>query len=244
MDNLIRENVREDYAEAAECGCCLCATNAYDEMNTSFIPNEVLQHNQGCSSPLTDAAEILREGDVLLDLGCGAGLDVFLAAKMVGEHGLAIGIDMTDEMLNIAVMNADTVQKNLFYEKPNAVFYRSVIENLPIVDEKVDLVISNCVINLSSNKPAVFREIFRVLKPGGGFLISDVFASAPVPVHMRNDRELISRCIGGALTESEFRDMVSACGFEKLSVIHSDAYENVEGIDFVSKTVSGFRPAI
>jgi ubiquinone/menaquinone biosynthesis C-methylase UbiE len=238
----IREQVREDYAAAAECGCCLCATTAYDEMDTSFIPAEVMAHNQGCSSPLTDAKEYINAGDTVLDLGCGAGLDVFLAAKIVGASGKAIGIDMTEEMIDVAIRNADEICENLALETPNTVFIKSIIEALPLGDASVDLVISNCVINLSGDKTAVFSEIFRVLKPGGRFIISDVFASAAVPEHMRTDRELISRCIGGAMEERLFLEIAASCGFLNIGALHTDQYETVEGIDFVSKTVSATKP--
>jgi ubiquinone/menaquinone biosynthesis C-methylase UbiE len=201
-----------------------------------------LEHNQGCSSPLTDAKEYLRAGDTVLDLGCGAGLDVFLAAEIVGGTGKAIGIDMTREMMDIAIRNADAVRENLALEKSNTEFIESVIEALPLGDASVDLVLSNCVVNLSGDKTAVFGEIFRVLKPGGRFIISDVFAAAAVPAHMRADRDLISRCIGGAMEERLFFDLVASCGFRDVGALHEDAYETVEGIDFVTKTMSATKP--
>jgi ubiquinone/menaquinone biosynthesis C-methylase UbiE len=234
------EQIRDDYANAASCCECLCSTNAYDCMDLSFIPDEVRNANQGCSSPLTALENIQTEGRVIVDLGCGAGLDVFLAAQLIGDKGRAIGIDMTEEMLSIAERAAPLVADALGYT--NTEFHLARIEKLPLADNTADIIISNCVINLSENPGAVFAELFRVLKPGGFFVISDVFASAPVPDHIRNDATLISRCIGGAMEYSEFSRLAADAGFTGLDATDKGQYENIDGYDFLSMTVRGTKP--
>jgi ubiquinone/menaquinone biosynthesis C-methylase UbiE len=236
------EQIRADYAEAAADGTCLCGTDAYDDMDLSFIPEYVRSAKQGCSSPLSDAEVLIKPGDVVLDLGCGAGLDVFLAAKLVGAAGRAIGIDMTPKMLELANRAAPEAAQSLGYE--NAEFRLAQIENLPLADNSVDTVISNCVVNLSDDKPRVFSEIFRVLKPGGAFVISDVFATMPVPHYIQNDAALISRCIGGASELGSFADIVTDAGFRGLRVMSSGGYTRIDGLDFVSATVSAMKPAV
>jgi ubiquinone/menaquinone biosynthesis C-methylase UbiE len=240
--NTRTEQIRADYAEAVADGTCLCGTDAYDDMDLSFIPEYVRNAKQGCASPLADAQALIKPGDVTLDLGCGAGLDVFLAAKLVGETGRAVGIDMTPEMLEIANRAAPEVAQNLGYE--NTEFHLAQIEDLPLSDGSVDTVISNCVVNLSGDKPRVFSEVFRVLKPGGAFVISDVFATMPVPHYIQNDAALISRCIGGASELGSFADIVTGAGFRGLRVMSSGGYTRIDGLDFISATVSAMKPAV
>jgi SAM-dependent methyltransferase len=239
IENERMEQIRADYAEAVETGACLCSTSAYDCMDLSFIPTYVRDANQGCSSPLADAECMLGLGDTIVDLGCGAGLDVFLAARLVGREGKAVGIDMTPEMLELANRAAPEVGRSLGFV--NTSFYNAPIEALPVANSDVNVVISNCVINLSQDKRMVFAEIFRVLKLGGVFIISDVFAGAPVPESIRNDARLISRCIGGALEFNEFAEIVAAAGFSELRTLHTDEVIRVEGIDFLSMTVSASK---
>jgi SAM-dependent methyltransferase len=235
------EHIRADYAKAAEGGTCLCMTNAYDGMDLSFIPAYVRNANQGCSSPLTDAAALITSGLTVLDLGCGAGLDVFLAARLAGEKGSAIGVDMTPEMLEIANRAAPEVALQLGYA--NTEFRLARIESLPLADASIDVVISNCVVNLSEDKPRVFSEVFRVLKPGGSLVIADVFATAPIPYYIRNDAALISRCIGGAAELSVFADMVVGAGLRGLRLASFGSYTRIDGLDFLSTAVTMLKPA-
>jgi ubiquinone/menaquinone biosynthesis C-methylase UbiE len=243
MDNDTRkEQIREDYAVAVEEGECLCCTNDYEGVDLSYIPCEVLCAGQGCGSPLAAVAGELQEGMAVVDLGCGAGLDVFIASKAVGENGHVTGIDMTPEMLKIARENAASVASALGYKKPNTSFLEAPIENMPLPDGEADLVTSNCVVNLSADKAAVFAEMHRILKPGGAFVLSDVFAETPVPAHMQKDRELISRCIGGAMTFNEALALAKAAGFTEIRELSRNRYETIEGINFTSATISGSAP--
>jgi SAM-dependent methyltransferase len=240
MNDTITEQIRSDYAKAAVNGECLCATNAYEGMDLSFIPDEVRKANQGCASPLAHLTGVQAEGCVIVDLGAGAGLDVFLAARLVGARGRAIGIDMTAEMLSIAERAAPQIATALGYA--NTEFYLAQIEKLPLEDNTADIVISNCVVNLSTDKGAVFSELFRVLKPGGVFILSDVYAFAPVPQYIQNDAELIKRCIGGAPEYREYFRLAAGAGFRGLRAVESGQYANVDGYDFLSLTVQGVKP--
>ncbi|MDR3075495.1 MAG: metalloregulator ArsR/SmtB family transcription factor [Candidatus Methanoplasma sp.] len=237
-----RDRIREDYASIARKGgaSCLCATNAYGREDLEFIPAEVIGRNQGCSSPLADAKRYLRRGDTIADLGCGAGLDVFIASRYVGPEGKAIGIDMTPEMLEVADRAKGEVSSVLGYD--NTEFFRSFIEKLPLEDSSVDVVISNCVINLSSDKGAVFSEIFRVLRPDGRFIISDVFSLDPLPEYMKNDRDLISRCFGGAMLIPDLYRIAGEAGFTGIHPVHTDSYSRIDGMDFISATYCGSKP--
>jgi SAM-dependent methyltransferase len=241
-DEVRRERIREDYATAAEEGECLCRTNDYEGVDLSFIPCDVLCAGQGCGSPLTAVADELREGMTVVDLGCGAGLDIFIASKAVGARGRAIGVDMTPEMLDIARESAAQVSSALAYDAPNTRFIEAPIERVPIDGGTADLVTSNCVINLSPDKAAVFAEMYRILKPGGAFVLSDVFAEAPLPAHVREDRELISRCIGGAMTFEEAFALAKTVGFKDLRELSRGCYETVEGIGFLSAVIRGYKP--
>ncbi|MDR3225698.1 MAG: methyltransferase domain-containing protein [Clostridiales Family XIII bacterium] len=241
MVNEIIDQIREDYAVAAVHGDCLCETNAYADLDLGFIPDEVLRANQGCASPLAMLDGIPAEGRTIVDLGCGAGLDVFLAAQLVGASGRAIGIDMTAEMLKIAEAAAPQVAAALGFR--NTEFHLAQIEQLPLADSTVDMITSNCVVNLSVDKAAVFAELFRALKPGGNFIISDVFATSPIPNYIRNDSALISRCIGGAMAYKEFFRLAFDAGFRDLRTRRGGRYTNIDGYDFLSLTVEGAKPA-
>jgi arsenite methyltransferase len=233
----IRDAVRERYAAAAnsvgapEGGCCGgsaetscgCGTAAVDgEQQEVFgeqlysgderdsLPDAARLSSLGCGNP-TAVAE-LNEGETVLDLGSGGGIDVLLSAKRVGRAGKAYGLDMTDEMLELARRN----QREAGVE--NAEFRRGTIEAIPLPDASVDVVISNCVINLSADKPAVFREAARVLRPGGRFAVSDVIADPEMDDATRADMEQWTGCISGALTEREYRDALAAAGFEGIEI--------------------------
>ncbi len=176
-----------------------------------------------CGNPLATAS--LRPGEVVVDLGCGGGLDVLLAARQVGPTGRAIGIDMTPEMIDRAKANAVGIA--------NVEFHLSTIDRLPLPDASVDCVISNCVINLAADKDAVFRETARVLKPGGRFAVSDIALKKPLPAEFADDVTAWVGCIAGAISADAFRDGLSAAGFAAVEVIDSkvdlNAYSKVEG---------------
>jgi arsenite methyltransferase len=224
--------VREKYGQAAirardgessasccgSSGCCGSTTeawdpitaNLYDEGQTAGIPAKALLASLGCGNP-TALAE-LHEGETVLDLGSGGGIDVLLSAKRVGPTGKAYGLDMTDEMLALAEENRQKAGAT------NVTFLKGEIENIPLPSGSVDVIISNCVINLSGDKRQVLREAFRVLKPGGRFAVSDVVVRGDVPDAVRKNMELWIGCVAGALEEQEYRTLLSDAGFEQIDV--------------------------
>jgi ubiquinone/menaquinone biosynthesis C-methylase UbiE len=175
----------------------------------------------GCGNP-TALAE-LHEGDVVLDLGSGGGIDVLLSAKRVGRTGKAYGLDMTDEMLALARANQQKAGVS------NVEFLKGDIEQIPLPDASVDVIISNCVINLSADKRQVLREAFRVLKPGGRFAVSDVVVRGEVPAAVRSNMELWVGCVAGALEETEYQRLLAEVGFEEIGVEPTRIYEVAEG---------------
>src|SRR6516164_4676714 len=234
MSTDVKEIVQEKYGEAArrvrtgaglpaDCcsktSCCEGAASSscdpitsdlYDEMQKSGVPEKAVLASLGCGNPTTLAA--LKPGETVLDLGSGGGIDVLLSAKRVGPTGKAFGLDTTDEMLALAREN----QRKAGIE--NAEFLKGEIENIPLPDNSVDVVISNCVINLSADKGRVLREAFRVLKPGGRLAVSDVVVRGTVPEEVRKSMLLWVGCIAGALEESEYLTKLKDAGFEGLSV--------------------------
>lgn len=215
-----------------------CCTTDYDPKLLKALTSEVRSKQYGCGSPTPDAVF----GHTLLDLGCGAGADVFIASQLVGEAGHVIGVDMTDEQLEVAERNIAPIMKNLGYTKPNVEFIKGEIENLDIPDESVDCVISNCVINLSTDKTAVFREIHRVLKPGGEFLISDIVADRRIPKALRSDAKLYSECLTGADYEGDFIRRMRAAGFNDVrQTSRRKTGDVIEMIHFYSVTYKGFK---
>src|SRR5438128_6469733 len=224
-DERLKEAVRQKYGEAAlrarggqqgtcgpagACGCDPVSANLYDAGETAGLPEGAVLASLGCGNP-TALAE-LHEGETVLDLGSGGGIDVLLSAKRVGATGKAYGLDMTDEMLALA---RDHQRKA---GVTNVEFLKGEIENIPLPDASVDVIISNCVINLSGDKDRVLREAFRVLKPGGRFAISDVVVRGEVPAEVRKSMELWVGCIAGALEEFEYRDKLYAAGFETVEI--------------------------
>lgn len=185
-------------------------------MTAAGLPEQAVLASLGCGNP-TALAE-LREGETVLDLGSGGGIDVLLSARRVGPAGKAFGLDMTDEMLELARENARRAGAE------NVEFLKGDIERIPLPDESVDVIISNCVINLSGDKPAVLREAFRVLKPGGRFAVSDVVVRGDVPAKIRRSMELWVGCVAGALEEREFRDLLAESGFEAVDIEPTRVY--------------------
>jgi arsenite methyltransferase len=222
-----REIVREHYGEVARtdgaCGCgpgC-CGGSATASADLGYDPKELADLPKGadmglgCGTPLAFAG--LHEGEVVLDLGSGGGIDCFLAAKQVGSKGRVIGVDMTPPMIEKARANAERVAVS------NVEFRLGEIESLPLADRSVDVVVSNCVINLSPDKASVFREVFRVLRPGGRLAISDIVASAPLPEHIANDPQALSGCIAGAPVMDDLRAHLEAAGFAGVHIEINEA---------------------
>jgi len=226
----VEEVVRDKYASVATSGLstehdgvrAVAEAFGYSAEELASIPAEA---NMGLSCGNPTAFASLRRGEVVVDLGCGGGLDVFLAADKVGPSGKAIGIDMTPEMLELARRNAGS--------RENVEFHQATIDQLPLSDSSVDCVISNCVINLASDKVAVFREIARVLKPGGRLAVSDIALKKTLPPELGSDLMAYVGCIAGAISIDDYRHGLRAAGFSTVEIIDSqsdlNAYANVEG---------------
>ena len=211
----IRENVRDFYADRARnaSSCCGDASQnlLYESDLLSDLPDDVAGFSLGCGDPITLAE--LQPGEVVLDLGSGGGLDSFLASKQVGESGFVIGIDMTPEMLERATKAAQRLGFG------NVEFRQGYLEEMPVDDQSVDVIISNCVINLSPDKPKVFAEMFRTLKPGGRVSVSDIVTSGELPDKVRKDMLAWGACIAGALEMDEYIQGLEQVGFEGVSLV-------------------------
>jgi arsenite methyltransferase len=242
----IRDIVQARYGEAATraragqtatCGCgsgSSCGpdpitANLYDDEQTSVLPTEAVLASLGCGNP-TALAE-LRPGEVVLDLGSGGGIDVLLSARRVGPAGKAYGLDMTDEMLALARENQ--AKSGL----TNVEFLRGEIEHIPLPDNSVDVIISNCVINLSADKDRVIAEAFRVLKPGGRFAVSDVVVRGDhVPDAVRRSMELWVGCVAGALEESSYREKLTRAGFDAVDLEPTRIYRADDARQFLEES--------
>src|SRR6202051_1462424 len=236
----IKEQVRENYARAArrvskeDGGCCGTAapcgnpipSTLYADGETGALPAEAVAASLGCGNP-TALAE-LAPGETVLDLGSGGGIDVLLSAKRVGPTGKAYGLDMTDEMLALAREN----QRKSGID--NVEFLKGEIESIPLPDNSVDVIISNCVINLSGDKDKVLREAFRVLKPGGRFAVSDVVVHGDVPAEVQRSMELWVGCIAGALKDSEYVEKLAGAGFESIESEPTRVYDIEDARQFLS----------
>jgi MoaA/NifB/PqqE/SkfB family radical SAM enzyme/SAM-dependent methyltransferase len=233
-----RAKVREYYGAAAELPKPdLCCPTQYDQDLVSHIPQAVLDRFYGCGSPMA-LAEI-APGECVVDLGSGAGIDVFIAAKRTGKEGRAIGVDMTDAMLEVAEANRPAVAAALGYDVVE--FRRGYLERIPVDDCSVDLVTSNCVINLSPDKPRVFEEIWRILTNHGRIVLSDIVTEREVPPHLKVNPELWGECLVGALTEAELLAQLERAGFYGLTVLQKSYWKTVEGYPFFSLTVRGYK---
>ena len=220
-----RERVRQVYADVArkQSSCCATKSSCCDKKPYVMPDHPVPESDLGlsCGNPL--AFGHIRKGQRVLDLGSGAGKDVFLAAQAVGEGGRAIGVDMTDEMLALAGRNAETFAATTGLR--NVEFRRGTIEDLPVDDGTIDLVISNCVINLSTDKGRVFREVHRVLAPGGTMIVSDIVLNAPLPEALRDDSDLYASCVAGALRREDYLQAVRDAGFARVEVLSDQTYK-------------------
>ena len=238
----VKEFVKKRYGEIAqtEQSCCsspCCGPSmkdvalqiGYSESDLENIPDTSIL-GLGCGNPV--ALANLKEGETVLDLGSGGGIDVFLASKKVGSHGKVIGVDMTKEMLERAEASA------LKYGYRNVEFRLGEIENLPIEDETVDAIISNCVINLSPDKLRVFQEAYRVLKPNGRLMVSDIVTQGELPEDVRRSFDAWASCIAGALEKSEYLDTIKRAGFRNVEIISEKAYTMNLSEDLTEKIMS------
>ena len=239
----MKEVVKEKYGQAAlrvkaggsSCcgataasglGCDPITSNLYDSFQAGQVPDEAMLASLGCGNPTALAK--LNPGEVILDLGSGGGVDVLLSAKRVGPSGKAYGLDMTDEMLALAHENKRKSGAE------NVEFLKGEIEHIPLPDNTVDVIISNCVINLSADKDRVLREAFRVLKPGGRFAVSDVVTQGEVPNEIRQSVLLWVGCIAGALAESEYRAKLLSAGFDSIEIEPTRIYRIEDAREFLS----------
>jgi SAM-dependent methyltransferase len=239
----IKEVVREKYGQAAlhvksgeADACCRAETsrgcldpitsNLYDATQEGEVPDTAIKASLGCGNP-TALAE-LKQGEIVLDLGSGGGIDVLLSARRVGPTGKAYGLDMTDEMLALAEENKRKSGLT------NVDFLKGEIENIPLRDNSVDVIISNCVVNLSGDKDRVLNEAFRVLKPGGRFAVSDVVVRGKVPVEIKKSVELWVGCVAGALSDSEYVEKLANAGFEKIDIEPTRIYNIDDARAFLS----------
>lgn len=206
-------------------GCDPITSNLYGEGEAGSVPEAALRASLGCGNPTALAK--LEPGEVVLDLGSGGGIDVLLSARRVGPTGKAYGLDMTDEMLALAEENKRKSGLT------NVEFLKGEIENIPLPDNTVDVIVSNCVINLSGDKDRVLREAFRVLKPGGRFAISDVVVRGEVPEEIRKSMELWVGCVAGALSDTEYQQKLAAAGFESVDIEATRVYNVDDAREFL-----------
>ena len=242
----IKEHVKKRYAEHAvraqsDCGCgsgCCGAppTASYAQQvgytadELSDLPQEAVAAAAGCGNPTAIAG--LREGETVLDLGSGGGIDVILAAQKVGPKGKAIGVDMTDEMISLANRNAAEAGVE------NVEFRKGDIEELPVEDDSIDVIISNCVINLAPDKERVFAEAYRVLKPGGRFIVSDIVTEGGLPEHVSKDLDSWAECVAGAIDGDEYVEKLRKAGFMDVKEISRRGSGGI-----YSAEIQGFKPA-
>ncbi len=256
MESPIIEIVKDYYGKKLQSkddlktSSCCCGESPPAEIKDilPLIADEILDRFYGCGSPLPP----LLEGMTVLDLGCGTGRDVYIASKLVGSSGKVIGVDMTTEQIETAKKYQEEQRKRFGYDRSNVEFFQGYIEDLRsigIEDDSIDVVISNCVINLSPAKEQVFKEIYRVLRPGGELFFSDVFADRRIPEHLAADPVLRGECLGGALYTEDFRRMMARCGWADIrytsicgiDLDNEDIKDKLGSTGFSSRTVRAFK---
>ena len=220
----VKTLVRERYAEVAKAagGCCaddICGTPSqfYDSEQIDGLPSEALLASAGCGNPT--AIDDLKPGDTVVDFGSGGGIDCFIAAKAVGEEGRVIGVDMTPDMVDLARRNADSLGMT------NVTFHLTDMESTPVAADSVDVIISNCVINLAPDKDAVFREAYRILKPGGRMFISDMVLTAPLPDYAAADARNWVACLSGAEPQEVYLGRMRQAGFERMDIVEDKPWQ-------------------
>ncbi|MGH7230838.1 MAG: methyltransferase domain-containing protein [Nitrospiraceae bacterium] len=240
LDETVTQKVSERYARAAATSEQMCCPTGYNfEDLRAFIPEEVLKISYGCGTPA--GLDTVRTGETVLDIGSGGGIDCFEASRRVGPHGRVIGIDMTETMLRIARRNAPLVAGNLGYPNSNVEFRQGMADAMPVENERIDLIISNCVINLAPDKHKVFREMYRVLRPGGRFTISDIVSDQHVPNYLIYDTEKWGNCLSGALQAGAYMTGMIEAGFLGIHQMKSAPWQVIDGIHFLSITLTGYK---
>ena len=244
-DTDVKALVRERYAEVAKAagGCCaddVCGTPARSFMTASRLmacPSEALLASAGCGNPT--AIDDLKPGDTVVDFGSGGGIDCFIAAKAVGEQGQVIGVDMTSDMVDLARRNADSLGMT------NVTFHLTEMESTPIAADSVDVIISNCVINLAPDKDAVFREAYRILKPGGRMFISDMLLTAPLPDYALADMSNWVACLSGTEPQDVYLDRMRRAGFERMEIVDDKPWQGEQewASRVHSMNIKAYKPA-
>lgn len=243
MQGDVKKHVRERYGKAAEAvretsraSCCggdkdAISIDLYDSRQTEGLPLEAMLASLGCGNPVALAE--LNEGETVLDLGSGGGIDVLLSARRVGPAGKAYGLDMTDEMLQLARANQAKAGVT------NVEFLKGEIENIPLPDASVDVILSNCVINLSGDKDAVFAEAFRVLRPGGRLAVADIVTRQPLPQEVTSQVDFWTGCVSGALLDEDYKARLEAAGFADVSLQALRTYTREDVLGFMATQDSG-----
>ena len=240
----VKALVRERYAEVANAagGCCAddsCGTSTqlYDDEQVEGLPSEALMASAGCGNPT--AIDDLKPGDTVVDFGSGGGIDCFIAAKAVGDQGHVIGVDMTPDMVDLARRNAASLGMT------NVTFHLTEMESTPIAGDSVDVIISNCVINLAPDKDAVFREAHRILKPGGRMFISDMLLTAPLPAHATADARNWVACLSGAEPQEVYFDRMRQAGFERMEIVDDKPWQGEQewASRVHSMNIKAYKPA-
>ncbi len=236
----ITQKVSDRYAKAASTGEQMCCPTSYDMGHLrTFIPEEVLKISYGCGTPA--GLKTVQPGETVLDIGSGGGIDCFEASRLVGPSGRVIGIDMTDTMLEIARTNAALVATNLGHPASNVEFRKGFADAMPVEDGTIDLIISNCVINLAPDKRTVFREMHRVAKPGGRFTISDIVSDQTVPQYLVHDTQKWGDCLSGALPLTDYMNRMTEVGFFGIHLVKFSPWRVIDGIHFFSVTLTGYK---
>ncbi|MFQ5866579.1 MAG: arsenite methyltransferase [bacterium] len=231
----IKNEVKKRYGQFAEQGssCCpnySCCDIGYSIDEVKDLPSDISEFSLGCGNPV--ALADIREGEIVLDIGSGGGLDVFLASKKVGPKGKVIGLDMTEQMVEKAKQNAKKGNYN------NVEFKLGEAEDIPVKDNSVDLVMSNCVINLVPDKEKAYQEIYRILRPNGKFVISDLVTEKELDESIRNNSEKLVACVGGALTEKGYIGAIKRSGFKNVNILKKSTMV-VSGVKVLSETIRG-----